>query len=79
MPPHLQRKNLLIVKLRVRVIDLRCDEPRIVLQEIMTRNLLIPDRKANDIAVNLSCFREASRRLVNDFVQRLEDVTWSLR
>lgn len=79
MPPHLQRKNLLIVKLRVRIIDLRCDEPRIVLQEMMTKNLLIPNRKASGIEVDLSCFREASSRLANDFVQRLEYITWSTR
>ncbi len=79
MPPHLQRKNILMIKLRVRVIDLRCSEPVIVLQEIMTRNLLIPNRKIDDCEVDVSCFREVSSRLALDFVQRLEEVTWSLR
>lgn len=79
MPPHLQRKSLLMVKLRVRVIDLRSDQPCIVLQEMMTRNLLIPPRKTGDAEVDLSCFREVSSRLAEDFVKRLEDVTWSLR
>lgn len=79
MPPHLQRKNLLMVKLRVRVIDLRYNEPIIVLQEIMSRNLLIPNRKINDEEVDVSCFNEVSCRLVEDFVQRLESVTWRIR
>lgn len=79
MPPHLQRKNLLMVKLRVRVIDLRCNEPHIVLQEMMSRNLLIPNRKIGEDEVDISCFREVSNRLVEDFVERLENITWSLR
>lgn len=79
MPPHLQRKNLLMVKLRVRIIDLRCGAPNIALQEIMARNLLVPNRKTGDAEVDLSCFREVSCRLADDFVRRLEDITWSLR
>lgn len=79
MPPHLQRKNLLMVKLRVRVIDLRCSEPTIILQEILSRNLLVPNRKTGNDEVDISCFREASCRLVEDFVRRLESVTRGLR
>jgi hypothetical protein len=80
MPPHLQRKNLLIVKLRVRVIDLRCNsEPTIVLQEIMTRQMLIPNRQMNGSDVDSACYSEICSRLVNDFVQRLEDTAWRFR
>lgn len=80
LPPHIQRKNLLMVKLRVRVIDVRCKEPTIVWQEILSQNLLVPNRKVcDDIEVDISCFRQASNRLVENFVQRLESVTWRSR
>ncbi len=79
MPPHLQRKNMLMIKLRVRMIDLSGDEPVIVLQEILSRNLLVPNRKIGDNEVDVFCFSEVSSRLVEEFVRRLEDVTWSLR
>lgn len=73
MPPHLQRKNLLMVKLRVRVIDLRCHEPVIVLQEMLSRDLLVPNRKFGESEVDLSCFSEISCRLADDFARRLEN------
>lgn len=74
MPPHLQRKNLLILKLRVRVIDLRCNEPVIILQEMMSRNLLVPNRKVDDCEVDTNCFLEVSSRLATDLVNRLNEV-----
>lgn len=78
MPPHLQRKNLLMVKLRVRMIDLRCQEPTIVWQEILSRQLLVPYRKTGEAEVDISCFGSVSQRLIEDFVQRLEDIAWRL-
>ncbi len=79
MPPHLQRKNLLMLKLRIRIIDLRCNEPQIVLQEMIGRNLLIPNRKTGEHEVDASCLGEVSRRLADDYVKRLEDIVWSRR
>jgi len=78
MPPHLQRKNLLKVSLRVRVIDLRGDVPTIVLQEITTRHLLVPCRSSIE-QMDMSYFQRISDRLIEDFVTRLESVTWSYR
>lgn len=74
MPPHLQRKNLLMLKLRIRIIDVRYKEPQIVLQEVISRNLLIPNRKTDEREVDVSCFGEVGRRLVVDYVKRLEDM-----
>lgn len=74
LPPHLQRKNLMMMKLRVRVIDLRCQEPILVLQEIIPRNLLVPNQKTEMEKVDNSYIRELTHRLSEDFVNRLEEV-----
>lgn len=76
MPPHLQRKNLLTLKLRVRMIDMRGQEPCIVMQEILTRHLLVPQ---NCNPLDPAYFYELSSRLTEDFVMRLEGISWSLR
>lgn len=78
MPPHLQRKHLLMVKIRIRVIDLRCNEPTIVLQEMLERSLLMPCKKPGEDEIDRCCFRLASRRLIDDYVKRLEDLTLRL-
>lgn len=79
MPLHLQRKDQLMLKLRVRVVDIRCEEPMIVLQEILTSNYLIPHRRKNVDDVDESAFCVAAARLADDFVNRIEELTWSLR
>lgn len=78
IPPHLQRKNVLTLKLRVRMIDLRGQEPTLVMQEIMSRTLLVPNYITSH-PEHSGYFKDISSRLGDEFVRRLEEITWSLR
>ncbi|WP_042240153.1 hypothetical protein [Neochlamydia sp. S13] len=73
MPPHLHNKNLLTMKLKVRMIDLRGEQPTVVLQEIMTEQLLLPPT-AWDNDKEKYYLKKLSERLVRDLVIRLENV-----
>lgn len=79
MPPHLQRKDLLMLKLRIRLIDITCDEPVTVAQEILTSSYLIPPRRIKEDDVDEAAFSVAADRLANNFVNRIEELTWSRR
>lgn len=62
----------LIMKMRIRVIDIRCETPRIVLQEVFGGTKLLPrDREWTPA--------NAHSTLVRDVVNRIESILWSVR
>ncbi len=81
-PCHQRSCNsVLLMKVRVRVIDVRCEKPVVVLQEIFPSNHMIPvDRENVDYreccwgteAYDRSAFGGAHARLVRDIAQRIE-------
>ncbi|MBS4165268.1 Uncharacterized protein NEOC65_000321 [Neochlamydia sp. AcF65] len=73
MPPHLHNKYLLTMKLKVRIIDLRGEQPIVALQEIMTEQLLLPHAAWDSDKENYY-FKKLSERLVRDLIIRLENV-----
>lgn len=79
MPLHLKCKDQFKLKIRMRVIDLRCGQPSIVLQEMFGRSLLHPYRRNCPDDVDRSCFNRVSRNVIDDYSQRLEETAWRPR
>lgn len=79
-------QDLLTIKLRVRIIDVRKNEPTIALQEILTCNQLIPKKNIDYFLQGWGTpyFRRtpygmAHQRLIQDFAKRIEDITtWNM-
>lgn len=76
MPRHLRCKDLFMLKIRMRVIDLRCGTPTVVLQEVFGRSMLIPNRRCGPDDIDMSCFNRVCKSVVEDFVSRLECIAW---
>ena len=77
--------SVLQMKMRVRVIDLSCDCPKIILQEIFTSNYLVPkDAECLDYgrmgwgtrAFATTPYGQAHKRMIRDLICRIESVTW---
>lgn len=76
--------SVLVMKMRIKIIDVRCETPRIVLHEIMRSNYLIPLQK-NDVDYEKVCWGSndfsktpygiAHRKMIQDIAQRLEEIT----
>ena len=80
--------GVLKLRVRIRVIDVRCDEPQIVLQEIVQSNHMIPlDKHSFDYnkcawgkeEYCRSFFYSTHRRLACDLAERIEKVTHNWR
>jgi hypothetical protein len=80
--------NVLVIKVRMRVIDLREETPCVVLQEIFCSNHMIPrDAEKCDYSktgwgtegFNRTAYGLAHQRLIDDLVNRIECVTWKAR
>lgn len=70
--------SCLSMRLRIRVIDRRCDGPRVILQEIIDVNYAITNNAAcNPLEPKGTVY--AHKRFVEDVVCRLENVIWSYR
>jgi hypothetical protein len=79
LPRHLKCKDQFKLKLRMRVIDMRCEQPTVVLLEVFGRNYLHPNRRSTPEEVDRSCFDRVSYSVISDFVQRLEEIAWRPR
>lgn len=87
-PAQAQRcSSMLQIKLRLRVIDLKSDCPRVILQEIFTSNSMIPKESEcldyekyrwGTQTFNSTPMGQAHRRLVRDLSCRIENVIKSL-
>lgn len=67
-----------VMKVRIRIIDCRCERPRIALQEILETHQAISAQTACNPS-NKEGFKEARKRLTEQLVSRLENVLWSCR
>lgn len=64
--------STLVMKMRIRVIDIRCQTPRIVLQEVFGGTKILPrDREWTPA--------NAHSTIVRDVVSRIESILWSIR
>jgi hypothetical protein len=74
----------LVMKMRIRAIDIRKDDPVIVLQEMICRKYpvqLSEGRNFNAVSGDYSetPYGIAHRRLINEIVARLESVLWEAK
>jgi hypothetical protein len=65
-------QNLLSVKVRVKVVDVRRTQPRVIMQEIFQTSHRVVDP-------NIDNNRYTYDRVTNDIVTRLENVIWSAK
>lgn len=72
-------KYALAMKARMRVIDRRNNNPKVILQEIVEVNHIVPDAVATQYALQADGFDVPHDRLVDDVVDRLEGVIGSYR
>lgn len=79
---------VLNMKVRIKVMDIRCERPSVILQEIFVSNHLVP--KERDVAdynqdrwgtpgYSGTLYGRAHQLLTRDLAQRIEDVTWGAR
>lgn len=83
-----QCESVLMMKMRVRIIDVRGDTPRIVLQEIVQSNHMLP-RDQNNLDYTSYCFGKepynrtpialSHQRLAYDLARRIETVACGVR
>ena len=76
MPRHLKCKDQFRLTLRMRIVDLRCAEPSIVLQEIYSRTYLHPSRRSAPDEVDSSSFNAVYPYIIYDSTKRLEETAW---
>jgi len=64
-------KLLLTIKLRIKIIDIREEQPYVILQEIIKSKHVIAGEEEHTVDV----YRLANQRLICEIVRRIEDVT----
>lgn len=81
-PQHVHA--LLAMKLRVRILDVREEEPRIVLQEVISESYAVPespdavrDQTSGECGFVACCYKLAYQKLMRKFVCRVEQVILS--
>ncbi len=80
--------NVLMMKLRLRIIDIRCGKPKVILQEIVQSNHMIP-RDRDNLDYTSFCWGSAPycrtplaldhQRLASDVAARIEKITCTAR
>lgn len=80
--PSYKTHSILVMKMRIRIIDIRAENPRIVLQEVISNSYAVPE-DPDSISDQMSrsecgfvtcCYKLAYQKLMRNFVCRVEQV-----